>query len=103
LKFRLHGEKLKGEFALILMKNRGKGNEWLLIKKRDADAVPGWDIEQFAWSVLSGRTQQEIAQGLPARKPKRASPGDPQRKWKTRPAPHAPTPAPKAAPPAKTK
>ena len=38
LKFRLHGEKLKGEFALVLMKNRGKGNEWLIIKKRDADA-----------------------------------------------------------------
>src|SRR5467141_135888 len=27
LKFRLHGEKLKGEFALIHMRNRGKGNE----------------------------------------------------------------------------
>jgi bifunctional non-homologous end joining protein LigD len=68
LKFRLHGEKLRGEFALILMKSRGKGNEWLLIKKRDAEAVPGWDIEQYAWSVLSGRTQQEIAQGLPPHK-----------------------------------
>src|ERR1019366_1186415 len=103
LKFRLHGEKLKGEFALILMKNRGKGNEWLLIKKRDADAVPGWDIEQFAWSVLSGRTQQEIAQGLPARKTKQASAGDPQREWKSRPARHASTPAAKAAPPPQTK
>ena len=26
---------MKGEFALVLMKGRGKGNEWLLIKKRD--------------------------------------------------------------------
>jgi len=86
LKFRLHGEKLKGEFAMVHMKNRGKGNEWLLIKKRDADAVPGWDIEQFAWSVLSGRTQQEIAQGLPARKTKQETAGDPQREWKSRPA-----------------
>ena len=103
LKFRLHGAKLKGEFAIVHMKNRGKGNEWLLIKKRDADAVPGWDIEQFAWSVLSGRTQQEIAQGLPARKTKQASAGDPQREWKSRPARHASTPAAKAAPPAKTK
>src|ERR1039458_5635717 len=100
LKFRLHGAKLKGEFAIVHMKNRGKGNEWLLIKKRDADAVPGWDIEQFAWSVLSGRTQQEIAQGLPARKTKQASAGDPQREWKSRPARHASTPAAKAAPPA---
>ena len=26
LKFRLHGDKLKGDFALVRMKNRGKGN-----------------------------------------------------------------------------
>ena len=29
LKFRLHGQKVRGEFALVLMKGRGKGNEWL--------------------------------------------------------------------------
>jgi bifunctional non-homologous end joining protein LigD len=103
LKFRLHGEKLKGEFALVLMKNRGKGNEWLLIKKRDADAVPGWDIEQYAWSVLSGRTQQEIAQGLPARKTKQKTAGDPQREWKSRPAKHPSKTAVKSAPPGKKK
>jgi len=66
-KFRLHGEKLRGEFALVLMKGRGKGNEWLLIKKKDAEAKPGWNIEDHARSVLTGRTQQEIAEGLPAR------------------------------------
>src|SRR5437868_1317854 len=35
LKFRLDGEKLKGEFALVHMKSRrpgSKGTEWLLIK-----------------------------------------------------------------------
>jgi bifunctional non-homologous end joining protein LigD len=47
---------------------RGKGNEWLLIKKRDDSAQPGWNVEDFAWSVLSGRGQEEIAQNLPARK-----------------------------------
>jgi bifunctional non-homologous end joining protein LigD len=103
LKFRLHGEKLKGEFALVLMKNRGKGNEWLLIKKRDADALPGWDIEQYAWSVLSGRTQQEIAQGLPARKTKQETAGDPRREWKSRPAKHPSKTAVKSAPPGKKK
>ena len=103
LKFKLHGEKLKGEFALVLMKNRGKGNEWLLIKKRDADAVPGWDIEQYAWSVLSGRTQQEIAQGLPARKTMQQTAGDPQREWTSRPARHASKVAAKAAPPTPAK
>ncbi|HXI41020.1 MAG TPA: DNA polymerase ligase N-terminal domain-containing protein, partial [Bryobacteraceae bacterium] len=48
LKFKLHGEKLKGEFALVLMKGRGKGNEWLLLKKKDAEARPGWDVEEYA-------------------------------------------------------
>jgi bifunctional non-homologous end joining protein LigD len=63
-KFRLHGEKLSGEFALVLMRGRGKGNEWLLIKKKDAEAKPGWNIEDHSRSVLTGRTQQEIAEGL---------------------------------------
>ena len=65
-KFRLHGEKLRGEFALVLMRGRGKGNEWLLIKKKDAEARPGWNIEDYARSVLTGRSQQEIAENLPA-------------------------------------
>ncbi len=60
-KFRLHGEKLSGEFALVLMKGRGKGNEWLLLKKKDAFAESGWDVESRARSVLTGRTQEEIA------------------------------------------
>jgi bifunctional non-homologous end joining protein LigD len=64
-KFRLHGEKLRGDFALVHMRNRGKGNEWLLIKKKDAEAKPGWNIEDHARSVLTGRTQQEIAENLP--------------------------------------
>jgi bifunctional non-homologous end joining protein LigD len=36
--------------------------------------------------VLSGRTQQEIAEGLPARKDHRKTAGDPQREWTSRPA-----------------
>src|SRR6267378_770279 len=68
VKFRLHGEKLKGEFALVLMKGRGKGNEWLLLKKKDAEARPGWDVEEYAYSVSTDRTQEEIAKDLPPRK-----------------------------------
>jgi len=77
LKFRLYGEKLKGEFAIVLMKGRGKGNEWLLLKKRDAFAKPGWDVEEYAFSVKTGRAQEEIAKDLPAKNsPKAAaSPG----------------------------
>ena len=67
VKFRLHGEKLKGEFAIVQMKGRGKGNEWLLLKKKDAEARSGWDIEAHAYSVATGRTQEEIAKDMPPR------------------------------------
>ena len=71
-KFRLHGEKVTGEFALVRMK-RGKGNEWLLLKKKDASAQPGWNTEDHAVSVLTGRTQEEIARGLQKLDGKKAS------------------------------
>ncbi len=68
LKFRLHGEKLNGTWAIVHMKNRGKGNEWLIIKKKDEASETPWDIEAFAKSVKTGRTQEEIAADLPAHK-----------------------------------
>jgi bifunctional non-homologous end joining protein LigD len=107
LKFRLHGEKLNGEYALVHMKGRGKGNEWLLIKKRDEFAAPGWDVENYAYSVLSGRTQEEIAQNLPARAAKRKTAGASDAVWvSSRPAkrgaPRAAAAAPAAAPARKT-
>jgi bifunctional non-homologous end joining protein LigD len=43
LKFRLQGEKLKGEFNLIRF--AGKKDQWLLIKSRDEYAEPGWQLE----------------------------------------------------------
>src|SRR5579885_2229684 len=103
LKFRLHGEKLNGDFAIVHMKGRGKGNDWLLIKKRDAFAVPGYDIEAHAYSVLSGRTQEEIAQNLPARKAKKKTAGAADAVWvsdrpaktQKRAAAAAPTPKPR--------
>jgi bifunctional non-homologous end joining protein LigD len=106
-KFRLHGEKLNGSFAIVHMKGRGKGNEWLLIKKRDEYAVSGWDVEAHAYSVLSGRTQEEIARNMPARKAKRKAAGAADRVWEsdrpaTRPARSA-KPAAAPAAPAKRK
>lgn len=95
LKFHLHGHKLNGDFALVHMKNRGKGNEWLIIKKRDEFAQPEWDVEAQAYSVLSGRTQEEIAQNLPARKTKRKTAGATDRVWQSD------RPAKKTAPAAK--
>jgi bifunctional non-homologous end joining protein LigD len=73
LKFRLHGEKVKGEYAIVLMRGRGKGNEWLLIKKKDEEAKPGWNVENHAYSVSTGRTQQEIAEDMPPVKKARKS------------------------------
>src|SRR5271169_6683650 len=47
-KFRLHGAKLGGDFAIVRIKRGIKGNEWLLIKKRDGFAAPGWDAEDHS-------------------------------------------------------
>jgi len=64
LKFRLHGQKLKGDFVLAKMRSRrpgSKGTEWLLIKKRDDQAVSGYDIDRLDYSVLTQRSLKEIA------------------------------------------
>jgi bifunctional non-homologous end joining protein LigD len=46
LSFSLEGNKLKGGFSLALMKGRGTGKEWLLIKKRDVFAREDWKIKE---------------------------------------------------------
>lgn len=64
LKFRLQGKRLKGDFALVHMKARrpgSKGNEWLMIKKRDEYETNGFDIDQYDTSVLSKKTMAQIA------------------------------------------
>ncbi len=45
LKFILNGEKLKGEFALVKMKN-AENNAWLLIKHKDASTKKSYDAEK---------------------------------------------------------
>lgn len=45
LKFVLHGKKLKGEFALVKMKN-SENNAWLLIKHKDKFAKETYDAEE---------------------------------------------------------
>jgi len=66
LKFILHGEKLKGSWALVRMKSR-PGEEdkenWLLIKHRDEYAVNGDGqavLRDRPRSIASGRTLEEI-------------------------------------------
>lgn len=46
LKFILHGNKLKGEFALVKIKNNEDGNAWLLIKHKDKFALDFYDSEE---------------------------------------------------------
>lgn len=58
--FVLHGEKLRGGFALQRTRP-GARAQWLLIKRRDDSARPGSDIvAERGRSVLSGRTLDGI-------------------------------------------
>jgi bifunctional non-homologous end joining protein LigD len=63
LKFRLQGKRLNGDFALVHIKGRSgsKGNEWLLIKKKDDHVVVGFDIDKYNTSILTNRTMEQIA------------------------------------------
>ena len=58
--FVLHGEKLRGGFALQRTR-AGEKPQWLLIKRRDEDAQPGSDVvAERPQSVLSDRTLEEL-------------------------------------------
>jgi bifunctional non-homologous end joining protein LigD len=63
----LHGEKLAGRFALVRRSRPGDGEaeQWLLVHKHDEAAVEGWDPEDHPRSVLTGRTNAEVAAGAP--------------------------------------
>jgi len=60
LKFILHGEKVKGAYALVKIKGRGE-NAWLLIKKKD-DEASKTDITKKDRSVLTNRNLRQIAE-----------------------------------------
>lgn len=63
LHFDVDAEKLRGRFVLVRKGREGGGGkeQWLLLHKGDAHAVPGWDPEEHPRSVLSGRTNDEVA------------------------------------------
>jgi bifunctional non-homologous end joining protein LigD len=68
LKFTLYGEKLRGSWVLVRMRNDrtgGKRTNWLLIKHRDEYAKEGEanNILDDDRSVASGRKMEEIAKG----------------------------------------
>lgn len=67
LKFRLHGERLSGLWALVRMRPKPgeKRENWLLIKEHDAIASDASDamLETELTSVATGRSMEEIAAG----------------------------------------
>lgn len=72
LKFTLRGKKLRGSFVLVKIRSRpdaqgkSKNNEWLLIKHKDDAADAKWNVEEHNRSVLTGRSIDEINEGMPA-------------------------------------
>ena len=60
----VHGQKLRGRLVLVRRGSddrAGGSEEWMLLHKRDEHAVPGWDPEAHPRSVLSGRTNDQVA------------------------------------------
>lgn len=61
----LHGQRLRGGFTLVRMKDRPR--QWLLIKQRDKEARPGREVvEDYDTSVLSGRTIEDLEAAVAA-------------------------------------
>lgn len=60
--FVLNGDKLKGEFALIKMKNdkSGKGNAWMLVKADD-DYARKSDVTKKGKSAKTGKSMAQIS------------------------------------------
>jgi bifunctional non-homologous end joining protein LigD len=68
IKFNLNGEKLRGSFVLVKLKKSEKGNEWLMIKHKDAAEDSRWNIDEHDGSVLTGRTLEEIKEEAPPKR-----------------------------------
>ncbi len=69
IKFVVHGTKVSGEFALVHIGERGRqyggssdgDKNWLMLKKRDASVVEGFEAIDLDVSVKTGRSLAEIA------------------------------------------
>jgi len=70
VKVELRGKKLKGAFALNRFRT-GKQEQWLLVKVNDEATAPDHDLlTELPESALTGRTIEEVAQGVkPKEKP----------------------------------
>jgi bifunctional non-homologous end joining protein LigD len=65
VKIKMFGKKLKGEFALVKLKN-AENNAWLLIKHKDEYASIK-DITEKAKSVISGKTVEQMSKSKKAK------------------------------------
>jgi bifunctional non-homologous end joining protein LigD len=67
LGFTLYGKRLKGDWALVRLRGRGKRDKdnWLLIKERDALARGdgAQTVDSATTSVKSGRSMEDITRG----------------------------------------
>ena len=61
ISFYLNGRRLRGAFTLMHLKGRGKGNEWLLIKRKDQYATTNWRLE----TSLTPEKQAELKGRIP--------------------------------------
>jgi bifunctional non-homologous end joining protein LigD len=68
IKFSLNGEKLRGSFVLVKLRNSEKGNEWLLIKHKDVLEDPAYNVDEHDGSALTGRTLAEIKEESPPKR-----------------------------------
>ena len=65
IKFTLHGSRLKGNWALVHMKD----DNWLLLKEKEKDHyVNELDIKDYKTSIRTGRTMKEIEQNVVKKK-----------------------------------
>ena len=67
IKFILHGQRLLGRYTIVRTDADDGRERWLLIKKRDEAAVNGWDAEEHPTSVQTGRTNDEVRDGVAPR------------------------------------
>ena len=61
IKFVLHGKKMRGSFALVKTKGWGPKNSWLFLKHNDEFVESGYDANDYAFSAVSNKTMEEIA------------------------------------------
>ena len=67
IKFILHGQRLHGRYTIVRTDADDGRERWLLIKKRDEAAIDGWDAEDHPASIQSGRTNDEVRDGVEAK------------------------------------